>query len=148
MVNLHFSLAVGAVFSLVIFTDPLTPPYEAAEWIRFACKVDSNASTFTYQWRGSCHVAGEVQFVINDPQLDKDGYAIVWVQSTPTFCLDYLECIATDKADDSTTTAGRLITNVTGVCACTFHFCYTLIVYLVHCHCLSLYRDRNEPFQP
>ena len=107
--------AVGAVFSPIIVTDPPTPPYQAAVWIRFACKVESNASIFTYQWRGSCQAVGEVQFVINDPQLDKDGYAIVWVQATPTFCLDYLECIATDEVDHSATTASRLITNITGM---------------------------------
>ena len=55
-----------------------------------------------------------MQFVISDPQLDKDGHAIVWVQATPTFCLDYIECIATDEADHSEMNTSRLITDVTG----------------------------------
>ena len=51
---------------------------------------------------------------IDDPLLDEEGYAVIWVQSTPISCLDYLECGATDGDGTGNGTVGRLITDVTG----------------------------------
>lgn len=97
----------------VVFTDPPGPLYQAATWVRFACRVEEDQSIFSYQWRGSCLLSNQTKLVLDDPLLDEEGYAVIWVQSTPDSCLDYLECSATD-GEGNTETAGKHIMNVTG----------------------------------
>ncbi len=54
------------------------------------------------------------EFIIDDPFLDEEGYAVIWVQATPTTCMDHLECSVVDDSGDEGVT-GMVITNTTGI---------------------------------
>ena len=92
-------------------TNPPGPQYPAAVWVRFSCNVYNHPrpESFSYHWKATCNKTGQVQFTMSNP----DDSEFVWVQSTPPFCQDYLECTATDETGNSTS-AGKLITGITG----------------------------------
>lgn len=94
-----------------ISTDPPGPQYPAAVWVRFSCNVYNHPrpESFSYHWKATCNNTGQVQFTMSNP----DGSDFVWVQSTPPFCQDYLECTATDDTGSSIS-AGKLISGITG----------------------------------
>ena len=53
-------------------------------------------------------------FEIVDPYLDGDGWSVVWVPSTPHYCLDHLQCLVEDTVEHNGGTASLLISNVSG----------------------------------
>ena len=51
--------------------------------------------------------------MIDDASMDREGYAVVWAQSTPIECLDVWECVATDGEGNQTSIDLRII-GITG----------------------------------
>ncbi len=78
---------------LEITTDPPGPVYMASSWIRFACKATNHSSpeTLHYKWIGfSNSVQGAQTLLVDDPLLDGDHSALIWLLSTSD--VQYVEC--------------------------------------------------------
>ena len=67
-----------------------------------------------YTWIGACNGTGERIFEIHDPYLDSEGQSVVWIPSTPHYCLDYIECQVLDVLTRDEGVASLLITDIYG----------------------------------
>ena len=83
---------------LSVRSSPSGPVFPAASWVRLACRHDNvdrqNLPSLSYSWMGTCSRTGKVVIRIADPLMDEEGWAIIWVQSTPLDCLDAFHCTA------------------------------------------------------
>ena len=59
----------------------------------------SDPEALHYEWRGFCNTSETAELIVNDPLLDEDRWAIIWLLSTYTTseCVDYVECHVTDQ---------------------------------------------------
>ena len=53
-------------------------------------------------------------FEITDPYLDSKGRSVMWILSTPHYCLDYLECHVLDTVTKDGSLASLLVNDVYG----------------------------------
>ena len=97
---------------LQITTDPRTPPYPAAIWIRFRCDVLTPFS-ISYNWIGYCNSQGSKRVIFRSTNYNITGIVTLRVRSTPTSCIDAVVCSAVDSMGNSGE-ATRQIDNVTG----------------------------------
>lgn len=67
-----------------------------------------------YTWIGACNATGERVFEITDPYLDSKGRSVMWILSTPHYCLDYLECHVLDTVTKDGSLASLLVNDVYG----------------------------------
>ena len=97
---------------LQITTDPPTPPYPAAIWIRFRCDVLTPFSV-SYNWTGYCTSQGSNRVTFRYTNYNITGIFTLRVRSTPTSCIDAVVCSAVDSMGNSGETTWQ-INNVTG----------------------------------
>lgn len=90
------------------------PPFPAAVWINFSCDVNSS-SIVTYEWTGHCTSQGLDQVVFRYPEdnITNFNQSDLRIRSTPTTCLDTIECTATDE-NGNVGEASFNISDVTG----------------------------------
>ena len=102
----------GTALQVNITTDPPTPPYPAATWIRFRCGVVTSLPV-SYNWTGYCTSQGsnQVAFTFTN-YINTEGYTLN-VRSTPTICIDTVVCSAADWVGNSGEATWE-IANVTG----------------------------------
>ena len=111
---------VGATHSdISIKTFPEGPVYPAATWLRVACKHSyAEQSGLQYRWSGGCNSTGDTTLFVPDPLHDQFSWAVIWVQSTPTECLDRFQCsvFLNDGSDNLTEIASELfiLQNIAG----------------------------------
>ena len=67
-----------------------------------------------YTWIGACNATGQTIFEIYDPYLDSERQSVVWIESTPTYCLDYIECQVLDVLTTDEGVSSLLITDIYG----------------------------------
>ena len=85
---------------LEIRSSPEGPSYPAASWVRLACKFQQYpGNDIVYQWRMSCNRTGQVDSSTISPMMDEEGWAILWVHSTPLVCLDVFRCSVFRSSD-------------------------------------------------
>ncbi len=90
----------NAGVQLKITTIPPGPVYMASTWIRFACKATnySQPETLRYEWRGfSPNAQGNETLFVDDPLLDGDRSAFIWILSTSN--VQYVECHVTNGSN-------------------------------------------------
>ena len=97
----------------MITTDPPTPPYPAAIWIRFRCDVLTPFSV-SYNWTGYCTSQGSNRVIFRYTNYNNTGVFTFQVRSTPTSCIDTVVCSAVDTMGNSGE-ATWLFTNITGI---------------------------------
>ena len=97
----------------MITTDPPTPPYPAAIWIRFRCDVLTPFSV-SYNWTGYCTSQGSNRVTFRYTNYNNTGVFTLRVRSTPTSCIDAVVCSAVDSMGNSGE-ATWLFTNITGI---------------------------------
>ena len=103
---------IGTVLQVNITTDPPTPPYPAAIWIRFKCDVQTQFPV-SYNWTGYCTSQGSNQVTFRHTNYNVSGVFTLGVRSTPTSCIDTIVCSAVDSMGNSGE-ASQWIANVTG----------------------------------
>ena len=96
-----------------ITTDPPTPPYPAAIWIRFRCDVLTPFSV-SYNWTGYCTSQGSNRVTFRYTNYNVTGVFRLIVKSTHISCSDTVVCSAVDSMGNIGE-ASRQITNVTGI---------------------------------
>ena len=94
-------------------TDPPTPPYPAAIWIRFRCDVLTLFSV-SYNWTGYCTSQGSNQVTFRYTNYNVTGVFRLRVSSTQISCSDTVVCSAVDSMGNSGEASWQ-ITNVTGI---------------------------------
>lgn len=88
----------------MITTFPSGPVYAAATWVRIACRLNhSQPQLLQYRWTGTCDATNTAVFNIDDPFLDEQGWAVIWVKTTPVDCLDHFRCTVHER-DEATLT--------------------------------------------
>lgn len=93
---------------LMISTSPSGPVYPAATWVRVACRYNhSQPYLLQYRWTGSCNSTGAAVFDIDEPLLDEQGWAVIWVKTTPVNCLDRFHCTVYEREQN-----GVLLTEI------------------------------------
>ena len=97
----------------MITTDPPTPPYPAAIWIRFRCDVLTPFSV-SYNWTGYCTSQGSNRVTFRYTNYNNTGVFTLRVRSTPTSCIDAVVCSVVDSMGNSGE-ATWLFTNITGI---------------------------------
>ena len=97
----------------MITTDPPTPPYPAAIWIRFRCDVLTPFSV-SYNWTGYCTSQGSNRVIFRYTNYNNTGVFTLSVRSTPTVCIDTVVCSAVDSVGNSGEATWQ-IANVTGI---------------------------------
>ena len=102
----------NAVLQVNITTDPPTPPYPAATWIRFKCDVQTQFPV-SYNWTGYCTSQGSNQVAFRHTNYNVSGIFTLGVRSTPTSCIDTIVCSAVDSMGNSGEATWQ-IDNVTG----------------------------------
>ena len=95
-----------------ITTDPPTPPYLAATWIRFRCDVLTSLPA-SYNWTGYCTSQGSKRVAFRHANLNNTNDIILSIRSTQTSCIDTVVCSAVDSMGNSGE-ASQWIANVTG----------------------------------
>ena len=95
-----------------ITTDPPTPPYSAATWIRFKCNVQTHFPV-SYNWTGYCTSQGSNQVAFTFTNYNNTEEYTLNVRSTPTICIDTVVCSAVDSVGNSGEATWE-IANVTG----------------------------------
>jgi len=108
-----YNLLYSVVPQVIIVTDPPTPPYPAATWIRLRCDVLTPLSV-SYNWTGYCTSQGSNQTVFRYTNITNDGMYTLHLRSTPPACRDTVVCSAVDSVGN-TAEALLQITNVTGM---------------------------------
>ena len=97
----------------MITTDPPTPPYPAAIWIRFRCDVLTPFSV-SYNWTGYCTSQGSNRVIFRYTNYNNTEEFTLSVRSTPTVCIDTVVCSAVDSVGNSGEATWQ-IANVTGI---------------------------------
>ena len=107
-----YNLLYSVVPQVIILTDPPTPPYPAAMWIRFRCGVVT-ALSVSYNWTGYCINHGSNQTVFRHTNYNDTEVFTLLVRSTPTVCLDLGVCSVVDSVGNTGEGIWQ-ITNITG----------------------------------
>ena len=108
-----YNFLYSIVPQVIIVTDPPTPPYPAAMWIRLRCDVVPSLSV-SYNWTGYCINHGSNQTVFRHTNYNDT----LFVRSTPNVCLNIVVCSVVDSVGNTGEGIWR-ITNVTGKKPCT-----------------------------
>ena len=103
---------IGTVLQVNITTDPPTPPYPAATWIRFRCDILTSLPV-SYNWTAYCTSQDSNRVVFRHANLNNTNDIILSVWSTPKICIDTVVCSAVDSMGNSGE-ASQWIANVTG----------------------------------
>lgn len=106
------SVPRNRVEGLQIVTSPSGPLYPAATWIRLACKQNHpQPSILHYNWIGSCSSRNKsaAAFTISDPLIDDNGWAVMWIKTTPVDCLDTFRCVVYENEDFMEISSGEFI---------------------------------------
>ena len=91
--NFCFSLLISEFLDLdvSIVSSPSGPTYPASTWIEFQCHVTSGSGVYSYKWRAYCSSTNTlIEETIAGPP------TIFRMKSTPSTCINQIECVAED----------------------------------------------------
>ena len=69
---------------------------------------------YRYTWNGTCNETGVRVFEIFDPYLDSEHRSVLWIPSTPHYCLDYVKCQVSNLANNTEGSASLFIKDIRG----------------------------------
>ena len=92
-----------------IVSSPSGPIYPASTWIEFQCHVTSGSGVYSYKWRAYCSSTNIlIEETIAGPP------TIFRMKSTPSTCINQIECVAEDMVLPLSGSTSVSIVTVTG----------------------------------